>query len=1268
MNIDKLKSKGSTYFKKGNYASALNQWQIAVDLIDIKQHLNPDRLLLKKMLLSNMSAAYTKLEMYHEAIESGEQALQVVHSINDSSAETVEKSNDMSLKIHVRLALAYEKKGGLHDHRQALAALVRSIPSQRSFKRTIFHNELVGLSPRHERQGKAVPKSTRKIFERIYKKLYGSEATFSVGATPNLCTNMERPWSTNAGWCRVSEDSDIILYWSGHIQKKNSKDFNHPLMQRLAENPACIQSFSRAEREIVEGMFSTKVVEPSTLYFYNTFTKLWKMERCVGNVPPGRQGHKLVRLNSKFYVWGGKGAGSGGLSMMGGASSGNPDMWELELSTKTWTKIVTRNGKAPYSGSIFNFVSFSYEENNSIYFIGGEMSGDYFNTIHRFKLWGDGTGSWEEIIPIAASAANGVGKTCKETLRKKDKKKVKKKKDKKKSYVPLQRSLAAGLQHGDNGECILIHGGEVNSEHSTECLERFNLRTHCMEACPLLGPSPTLRSEHVLFSFRYQNDPKKKLYGLCCGGYIPEIGSRMQKFRSRKVIDHEFQLYDETSHMSSRGITTGYRNSMYRLDLETLVWVRLSDSFGKFVQAAEQFGIQRNDGTLVLGGGYGPIRASEEEVAAGFGTCPESLWHTYELQLDDCGDVTPYALLHSPLLRSLAEGHAEGIREDGSCETTDQIDQKEENADGDNIPFAVPWAGYDAGIRWKSQRSDNVFFYLAENRPHWLPPHCPLRGINVYVFRHIQHKNGGYQVAFDTYRGPINKYNKMILDLSAPNLEPMELLDMVIESETDYDGFSNRPMDEKWNVFVKNFVSQSRPISAMLQQYDENYASGMILNAASPLEVAGDSAEEDDDQENRDFSGGFYEMVRSITEKLPPESGLDQVMEYIEDKWGDQEIDCAQATARRSEELRARREDAKKVPSGKVFVLKIIIQDIEPAIHRTVTVTDTITLHQLHEQVIAPSVGWQQQYHAYAFRPTLWDNDGTTSNDWIGPKNSTANDARLMMNFFGGGFVANSNKVELRHLLLHKHDSLHYVYDLGDYWLHKIELVNVFTREEQAPFCILDGWGNCPPEDIGGPIKYCTFINGLLEQSQGSAKWPPSPDWRGPSFSHEEWIDGCTEIMNSCFIGKGNVPGIRFDPAKYDMEFAQNRLDTAVREKVSKTKKSDGFIQSDLYGNDSEKGRRMAPEGKGYAEPQKSGEERKSKVRGTKICAVCGITAGLTRCSRCEKISYCGPQCQKSDWKRHKNAECVKKEKKTTTTTTTTTTTKKNKKKKKKKN
>ena len=40
-------------------------------------------------------------------------------------------------------------------------------------------------------------------------------------------------------------------------------------------------------------------------------------------------------------------------------------------------------------------------------------------------------------------------------------------------------------------------------------------------------------------------------------------------------------------------------------------------------------------------------------------------------------------------------------------------------------------------------------------------------------------------------------------------------------------------------------------------------------------------------------------------------------------------------------------------------------------------------------------------------------------------------------------------------------------------------------------------------------------------------------------------------------------------------------------------------------------------------------------------CMKCGLEGeSVRRCSRCKKISYCSPECQRADWKQHKK-NCV---------------------------
>lgn len=86
---------------------------------------------------------------------------------------------------------------------------------------------------------------------------------------------------------------------------------------------------------------------------------------------------------------------------------------------------------------------------------------------------------------------------------------------------------------------------------------------------------------------------------------------------------------------------------------------------------------------------------------------------------------------------------------------------------------------------------------------------------------------------------------------------------------------------------------------------------------------------------------------------------------------------------------------------------------------------------------------------------------------------------------------------------------LKYVYDLGDNWLHLIELENILPAEKGVtyPVCI-DGKRNSPPDDCGGTHGYADLLEVLAD--------PSHEDYEAT----KEWVE--------------SIKGETFDPKHFD--------------------------------------------------------------------------------------------------------------------------------------
>jgi hypothetical protein len=145
-----------------------------------------------------------------------------------------------------------------------------------------------------------------------------------------------------------------------------------------------------------------------------------------------------------------------------------------------------------------------------------------------------------------------------------------------------------------------------------------------------------------------------------------------------------------------------------------------------------------------------------------------------------------------------------------------------------------------------------------------------------------------------------------------------------------------------------------------------------------------------------------------------------------------------------------------------VLTLEIVLEDVQPRVWRLIEVPSTFTFFDLHSAII-DAMGWQDA-HLHEF--TIGDPRAAQPLR-IGLPNDEFPDERPAE---PGWTVPIAG-----HLAPGR--SVHYVYDFGDDWRHRVTCL-AETPPAQAtkyPRC-LDGARACPPEDVVGPPGYFDFL------------------------------------------------------------------------------------------------------------------------------------------------------------------------------------------------
>ncbi|KAJ6584418.1 MM3350-like domain-containing protein [Mycena capillaripes] len=320
------------------------------------------------------------------------------------------------------------------------------------------------------------------------------------------------------------------------------------------------------------------------------------------------------------------------------------------------------------------------------------------------------------------------------------------------------------------------------------------------------------------------------------------------------------------------------------------------------------------------------------------------------------------------------------------------------------------------------------------------------------------------------------------------------------------------------------------------------------------------------------------------------------------------------------------------------FVLTIRLRKIETPsctksiMWRRIKVAGATKLNVFQDKILAPALGWTRNYHGYLF---IDDSDGAQ----YGAKGGSHID--LMHLKDNGHTYLDDHEFSLADILPGpdaKKPAFHYIYDLGDYWLHDIYVDEILAESESdGKVALLAGGGACPREDGTGNRNWNEYIESL-----------------NPT-KHAE----VAQSMNYCDDPEVRRLGARwrFDPNAFDLTAARKRISDALASPASVPSGPKKSVMGDPFtlsgGESAPKGthRTVVPTGAfnpfGKNSPLTGAfqtevvRDRRDK-RASALCACCGKPITEPRmCSACKKVYYCDTDCQTTHWKKEHKRQCV---------------------------
>ncbi|MDW0108778.1 plasmid pRiA4b ORF-3 family protein [Sporosarcina aquimarina] len=151
----------------------------------------------------------------------------------------------------------------------------------------------------------------------------------------------------------------------------------------------------------------------------------------------------------------------------------------------------------------------------------------------------------------------------------------------------------------------------------------------------------------------------------------------------------------------------------------------------------------------------------------------------------------------------------------------------------------------------------------------------------------------------------------------------------------------------------------------------------------------------------------------------------------------------------------------------KSYILKLTMIDVEPAVWRRVIMPAGATFNRLHETIQRvtnfESYNVDEPYHFFevvvddvCITNNLEQREELREGSKLTPKQPT----RIKIDKY-----------------IEKHKELTYTYDFGDGWRFLVELEEIVEDYHFGFPTVLDGEGDAPPEDVGGPGGFASFLS-----------------------------------------------------------------------------------------------------------------------------------------------------------------------------------------------